>query len=272
MGVNIGNGAVIGANAVVTNNIAPYAIAVGVPAREVKYRMNDRIGVILQARMGSKRLPGKVMKLLGKVVMLEYIVKRLLLVLHNTMLIVATSSEKQDDIIESQCLLYGVECFRGSESDVLDRYYSCALKYGFTHIVRLTGDNPFIDVKELGNLIDLHLNSHADYSTSKDVMPVGVGAEIFTFDALKKSFLFGNKPNHREHVNEYILENMSLFNIKVLNVSETKNRAEVRLTVDDNYDYQKACFIVDNSQHDSVSTEEAIFLGLKFDNELKPCS
>ena len=124
----------------------------------------------------------------------------------------------------------------------------------------MTADNPFPDIEELDNLIDLHLRSHADYTHSFGVLPVGVGAEIFTFNALEESYKKGMKKNHREHVNEYIQENPDLFKINILSVPEEKHRPDVRLTVDTREDYLKACFIIEKSSDEYIKTEEAIRL------------
>lgn len=218
------------------------------------------IGIILQARMGSSRLPGKVLKKIGNRTLLGHIIFRLGFLKTPVKLVIATSNLEKDNIIEEFCKLEKVECFQGSELNVLERYYICAKKYNFNHIVRMTGDNPFPDIEELDNLLDLHLNSKADYSDSFSSLPIGVGAEVFTFHALEKSFIEGKEPKHLEHVNEYIIDYPNKFKIKNLKVKETKNFPEVRLTVDNLNDYNKACFIFENSNSEFVTTENAIEL------------
>lgn len=216
-------------------------------------------GIILQARMGSTRLPGKVLKGLCGSTLLERIFERLGSLRHRATLVVATTLNERDDVIERLCSSKKIDCFRGSEEDVLERYYLCAKKYGFTDIVRLTADNPFVDVEELDNLIDLHERTRADYTHSFGVLPVGAGAEAFTFAALERSFREGKKPNHREHVNEYIQENPGLFSIEVLSVPEAKNRPDVRLTVDTPEDFERARRIIE-AAGPSVTTQKAIEL------------
>jgi len=223
-----------------------------------------KIGLILQARMNSRRLPGKILKRIGEKPLLVHIVDRLSFLRHSIQFVLATSDLRGDDVVASFCGSYCLECFRGDEQDVLDRYYLCARKYGFQHVIRLTGDNPFVDVEELDRLIDFHLDMEADYSHSFDALPVGVGSEIFTFDALERSYFHGTKPHHREHANEYMLENPSLFSTVHLQVPLPKNRPDVRLTVDTVEDYIKACFIMENCKNRIVSTEEAINLCLRF--------
>ncbi len=222
------------------------------------------IGIIVQARMGSIRLPGKVLKQIGTKTMLEYIVFRLERLNNNAKIIIATSDLKKDDELEVFCENHNMLCFRGSEQNVLERYYLCSKENNFEHIIRLTGDNPFVDIEELDNLIDLHLKKKSDYSRSFAVLPKGVGSEIFTFDALEESCKYGFKENHKEHVNEYIEENEDKFKISELKVSDEKNRPEINLTVDTPDDYKKACFIAENSTSEYISTKEAITLCLQF--------
>ena len=222
------------------------------------------IGIIIQARMGSTRLPEKVLKKIGAKTLLEHILFRLERLSHNVRIVIATSDLERDAKIEEFCKTNNIACFRGSEKHVLERYYLCAKENNFEHIIRLTGDNPFIDIEELDNLIDLHIATKSDYSRSFAVLPKGVGSEIFTFNALEKSYLYGDKENHKEHINEYIEENENKFKIAELQVDNEKNKPDISLTVDTLYDYTKACFIVQNSSSEYITTKEAIDLCLQF--------
>lgn len=222
------------------------------------------IGIIIQARMGSTRLPGKILKNIGTKNLLEHILFRLARLKHTVKIVIATSDTEKDDLVEEFCIKKNITCFRGSELNVLARYYLCAEEYTFDHIVRLTGDNPFTDIEELDNLISLHLDSHADYSRSFSVLPKGVGAEIFTFEALETSHYKSSKPNHFEHVNEYIEENEAQYIISELMVQNDKNRPDLSLTVDTIEDYQKACFIVENSKNEYITTQETIDICLQY--------
>lgn len=218
------------------------------------------VGIIIQARMGSARLPGKVLKPIAGKALLDHVLCRLSLLAYPVKVVVATSVLPQDDAIAQHCLSKGVTVFRGSETDVLDRYYLCARENGFEHVVRLTADNPFTDVEELQRLIEQHVAQHNDYTHSFGSMPLGVGAEIFTFAALERSVREGHAPNHREHVNEYIQENPGSFRIGVLEVAAAKQRPDLRLTVDTEDDYQRACAIAGHAPDRWVGTEEAIQL------------
>jgi spore coat polysaccharide biosynthesis protein SpsF len=228
-----------------------------------------KIGIILQARMGSSRLSGKTLKPIGSQPLLAHIFDRLTFLQHPAQFVLATSVLPRDDVLESFCMEYSIDCFRGCELDVLERYYLCVRQYGFHHVVRLTGDNPFVDIEELGHLIDLHLERHAEYTHSFDSLPVGCGAEIFNFEALERSYFNGKKPNHREHVNEYIQENPGLFRIASLKVASRKKRPDVRLTVDTSEDYRRACYIAEKNRDEYVTTEKAIDLCLEFENTQK---
>jgi len=101
------------------------------------------------------------------------------------------------------------------------------------------------------------------FSHSLPSLPVGVGAEIFTFSALVRSFLEGKAPHHLEHVDEYMLENPGKFKTTVLEVESGKRRPDIRLTVDTEEDYRKVCFIAGHASQPYISTEEAISLCLR---------
>ena len=210
--------------------------------------------------MGSTRLPGKVLRPIAGRPLLAHVLGRLADLRHDAQIVVATSTNPVDDVIYSFCTELGMSCFRGSETDVLARYWECALEYRFEQIVRLTADNPFTDVHELDRLIDIHLQAGNDYTHSFGDMPVGVGAEIFTFAGLQRSHLEGHASNHREHVNEYIQENPSKFRIGQLTVPAVKRQPSLRLTVDTMDDYQRACELAERAPDRWLSTEDAIRL------------
>lgn len=218
------------------------------------------VGIIIQARMGSTRLPGKVLKPIAGKALLDHVLGRLSLLAYPVKVVVATSDLPQDDAIAKHSLSKDVAVFRGSETDVLDRYYRCACENRFKHVVRLTADNPFTDMEELQRLIEQHLTQRNDYTHSFGSMPLGVGAEIFTFAALERSLREGHAANHREHVNEYIQENPEIFRIGVLEIPAAKRCPDLRLTVDTEEDYRRACAIAGSAPDRWIGTEEAIQL------------
>jgi len=213
--------------------------------------------------MGSTRLPGKVMRPIGRLPLLGHILERLRALRHSAKIVVATTTNAADTVIDKYCESQGTTCFRGSELDVLSRYLECARLFDFQHVIRLTADNPFVDVEELDRLITLHLAQSSDYASSLDGLPIGVGAEIFARATLERSNEEGRAPHHREHVNEYVLENLHLFKVARLGVPPEKARPDVRLTVDTESDYRTACRIVENARTTPVSTEEAIAVCLR---------
>jgi spore coat polysaccharide biosynthesis protein SpsF len=199
--------------------------------------VDKSVGIILQARMGSSRLPGKVLKPFFHTTLLGWILDRLAALPWSV--VTATSHDIRDDPIERFCKLRGALCFRGDELDVLDRYYRCAKFFGFDHVVRLTGDNPFPDISILRKLIKLHISKMADYTYSFGVLPIGVGAEIFSLEALERSWLEGCEVHHREHVNEFILENQRMFRVETLHIPAKLHCSKLKLTIDTLEDYER---------------------------------
>jgi spore coat polysaccharide biosynthesis protein SpsF len=218
------------------------------------------VGLVVQARMGSTRLPGKVLRPVGHLPLLGHVIGRLDLLAHRWPVVVATSTDARDDAIVAWCQQAGVATFRGSEQDVLDRYIKCARNSDFQHVVRLTADNPFTDMSELDRLVQLHLTGGFDYAHSFGMMPLGVGAEIITRSALERSHIEGHDPHHREHVNEYIQEHPELFRIGVLDVQADKRAPNLRLTVDTEEDWRRADALVRHDPGRWIETQEAIKL------------
>jgi len=210
--------------------------------------------------MGSSRLPGKVMMDLCGRPMLAHILDRLKSVSNAEIVIVATSTDMRDDIVSITAEAEGTACFRGDERDVLDRYYQAATRFSLKHVVRATADNPFVDIKEIERLIALHMKSGADYTHAFGELPIGVGTECFTIEALTRSWHEGKAPNHREHVNEYIQERPGQFHIERLGIPGTKYSPLLRLTVDTPEDFERARSIYQALYHPGhlITTEEAI--------------
>lgn len=217
-------------------------------------------GIVLQARMGSTRLPGKVLMPLCGRPMLGHILDRLKRVGNADIIIVATSTLPGDDAIEAFARGEGVACFRGDESDVLDRYCGAAAAFGLDTVVRATADNPLVDPEEIERLVALHRETSADFSHALDRLPLGVGTECFTRRALERSRREGHLPHHREHVDEYILGNPALFRIAKLEVPEEKTAPHIRLTVDTPEDLARATMIYSSLYRPGgyISTEDAI--------------
>lgn len=193
-------------------------------------------GIFIQVRTGSKRLPRKAFLKIGNKTILEHIIYSLKV---NKLLdksVIATTSKSEDKSIVNFCKKKNINYFVGSSSNVLKRFYLCNKKYKFQNIVRLTADNPFININFLKRLINFHLKSKYDYSSSMRDLPVGMGSEIFTADALNLSFLKAKKKDQLEHMNEYILQNPKKFKIKNLKLNFKINK-KFSFTVDTKEDY-----------------------------------
>jgi len=197
--------------------------------------------IFLQARMGSSRLPGKTLKLLDSIPMIMQVVNRLSLV-NSCKIVILTSNTSRDNILEKWCKDNNILCFRGSEENVLERYYLASKFYRADNIIRATGDNPLVEPYFATELLMKHIELEADYSSNKSEigsnLPDGLGVEIFTFDALDVSMNSSIQEHHFEHVNEYILENRNLFKIyKDSNVGGLVDKSDIRLTVDTEEDF-----------------------------------
>ena len=179
-------------------------------------------GIIVQARMGSSRLPGKSMKLLDKNPTIYHVITQLRNCKQVKNIIVATTDSKEDDIIEEFVKKMDISCYRGNSLDVLDRFYKCAKKYSLSHIIRITADNPLIDPNLVDNAITEYEKNDFDYVTNclKRTFPHGTEVEIFSFKSLEKSWLNAKKQYEREHVTPYIYNNPKSF--KILNIENKK--------------------------------------------------
>jgi len=171
---------------------------------------------------------------------------------------VATTELPQDDTIAAFCSERRCGLFRGSEENVLGRFVACAERFGFSRVIRLTGDNPFTDIEELDRLIDLHRDSEAAFAHSLDALPVGVGAEIFTRDALEQSLREADQPHHFEHLDEVALEHPERYRTVTLEVPTLKRRPDIRLTIDTEEDYLRACALVRGAENRDLATEDFI--------------
>lgn len=193
--------------------------------------------IILQARMNSSRLPGKILMDLDGKPVLQRVIERLKKFRYADNLIVATTDSPKDDDTCKLLDILGQKYFRGSESNVLERYYLCATKHAATQIIRATADDPLTDISLLEMMFESHLKKQADYTTTSG-FPIGVQEEIVTYDALKRCYEKSTKENHFEHVLEYIQENVSLFNINRIEATGLLNREDVRVTLDTKEDYR----------------------------------
>jgi len=175
---------------------------------------------IVQARMGSTRLPGKVLKSIQGKSVLEHVVNRLRISRHLSNIIVATTVNQCDDELVKECNKIGVSFYRGSEEDVLSRYYYAAKEAKADIVVRITSDCPLIDPyiidKMLEEFVKQYNESKIDYmsNTLTRTFPRGLDAEIISYETLEKAFKEATKGYEREHVTPYIYHNFDKFKLK----------------------------------------------------------
>lgn len=193
---------------------------------------------ILQARVSSTRLPGKVLKpILGKPMLLLQI-ERVRRAKGLDKLLVATSTDPSDDAIEALCRKNSIGCSRGSLRDVLDRFYRAALPFRPEHVVRLTGDCPLADPEVIDRVIEAHLNGSFDYTSNalEPTYPDGLDVEIVRFAILEQAWKETTLPSHREHVTLYVYQHPELF--RTANVRSDQDLSALRWTVDEPADLE----------------------------------
>lgn len=199
-----------------------------------------KVVCIIQARMGSKRLPGKVMKeVLGKP-LLEYQIDRVRRSRFIQELVIATSNNDLEQPIIDLCNRLSVAFFRGSEQDVLSRYWGAAKKYEATVVVRLTSDCPLMDPAIIDAIIAIFLSKRNQYdyvsNTIERTFPRGFDVEVFSMKALNEAHEKAISPSDREHVTPYFYLHPEKFNLG--NVKNTIDLSHYRLTVDTEEDFQ----------------------------------
>ena len=165
---------------------------------------------IIQARVNSSRFPSKILEKFNDKTLLEILINRLKRSSKLKKIIVATTTRPEDRIIEKICNKTKIDCFKGSEFDLTDRYFQAAKKFKAQNIVRITSDCPLIDPKIIDKVVSKFFQKKTDYSTNimPPTYPDGMDVEIFNFKALEKAWQASRKQKkYREHVTTHIIEN-----------------------------------------------------------------
>lgn len=231
------------------------------------------VSAIIQARMTSSRLPGKVLFEINGRPLLSYMLDRVKAARTVDQLIVATSLQVSDNPIAGLCQREGIPCYRGSLDDVLDRYYQAARHYKSDVIVRLTGDCPLIDPQIIDAVVRKFQAGQYDYVANDappDGMtyPDGMDVEVFSFKALKRAWQEAKKPSEREHVTFYFWKNPHLFSTSRYDLKE--NLSGYRLTVDYREDFEMIRSLMDHfAENNSVFTMKEIISFLDENPEIK---
>jgi spore coat polysaccharide biosynthesis protein SpsF len=191
------------------------------------------IGCIIQARMGSTRLPGKVLKKInGKVPMLKFQLDQLKYSKCIEKIVVATTNMEEDDEIVNFCKANDVECFRGESENVLDRYYQCAKKFNFSIILRIPSDKPLIDPEIVDEIIGKFDLEYYDYVSNFLTLsyPSGTEVEVLSSKTLESVWKKARLPSELEHVTRYIHTHQDEFNL--LNIEYSKDLSNIGWAVD----------------------------------------
>lgn len=197
-----------------------------------------KVNAIIQARCGSTRLPGKIFMEIDGNPLLWHVVNRLTYVDLIDDIVIATTTDKKDDKVEEWCEKNEINCFRGSEDDVLSRFYNAAIEFPCDVIVRVTADDPFKEPSIIDNIIRKLIDENLDLSTNvfPPSYPEGLDCEVFTFDVLKTMEKTTNDPYDHEHVTPYIYNHSNEF--KIGNITSSHQLSSFRWTIDNKEDYE----------------------------------
>lgn len=223
---------------------------------------NIKVVAIIQARMGSTRLPGKVLKDLVGQPVLARVVNRTYQAESLDDVVVATTTQPADDIIVDLCQKRGWHFLRGSEKDVLDRYYQAASAFKADIIVRITSDCPLIEPEIIDRVVNEFLSYYPQVEYLSNTLirtfPRGLDVEVVSFDALKKAWQEDDNPAWREHVTPYIWRHPEKF--KIRDVANDRDYSYMRWTVDTIEDLTLVRKIYDYFKNDTFSWRGVLHL------------
>jgi len=227
------------------------------------------VGIIVQARMGSTRLPGKVLMNADRTdTMLDYSIAQLKKCQYVDKIIIATSILERDDVIEQHCKNMGIDVFRGSEKDVLDRHYQCAKTFSLSTILRIPSDKPLIDPKIVDLVIQNFDSDKFDYIANfqvteengslvyRSTYPSGTEVEIMSLETLEKTWNEATTLDEKEHVTPYVYLNPDKFKIKILDLEQ--DLSGYRWSLDYENDLKVIREIIKNIQNRPIITKDII--------------
>ena len=211
------------------------------------------VGAIVQARMGSTRLPGKVLKEAAGKPLLAHLLERLSRTRTLDRIGVATSTDGRDDVIAELCGRLGVPVFRGSETDVLDRYFRAAEEFGLDVIVRVTADCPLIDPELIDEKVQFFLQNRGRFDLVTNRHPLtyadGLDFDVLSREALEHAWRTATAPHHREHTVPFFWET----GMRVHNFVDPENRfRRHRWTLDYPEDYELIRRIIESLHRDGL--------------------
>jgi spore coat polysaccharide biosynthesis protein SpsF len=198
--------------------------------------MDPRTVAIIQARMGSQRLPGKSMADLAGEPLLWQFLERVKRCKNIDQVVLATTSKTQDDVLVKIADRCNVQSFRGAENDLVDRYYQAAKLFNADIVVRICADNPVVEPTEVDRIIDYHKNNDSDFSSNThnimdNMYPDGLGAEVFDFATLEELTRLTDNPENREHPHSYFYEHPEKYKIGTVPCPKSFQRPDLKLDV-----------------------------------------
>ncbi|MGQ7945286.1 cytidylyltransferase domain-containing protein [Flavobacterium sp. WC2509] len=205
------------------------------------------LGVVIQARTGSSRLPNKILKnFYNNESILDILLENIKSKFSHLPIILATSTNEKDNILSEVAAKWGVHFYRGSEENVLKRFIDVGENYGLTHLVRICSDNPFLNMDSIAKLIEELTSSNIDYLSYSNHLGIpvikthiGLFTEIVSLKALLETNKRQNELIYQEHVTNFIYSNPQYFNINLLKSPvEVHFRDDIRLTLDDEDDFE----------------------------------
>ena len=193
-----------------------------------------RVVLIVQARMNSTRLPGKILMEVEGKPFLWHVLERLKYAKNVDLVVLAIPDTRENDILETFAKENKTEYFRGSENNLLERYYFSAKKFNANVVVRIPSDNALIDPQIVDIVIERHLSSDADYTSNvlEKTFPVGLHTEVFNFSAIERSYNEANDEYEKEHATPYIYRHPEIFKLQSVTAEEKLKRPDIRLTTD----------------------------------------
>ena len=218
--------------------------------------MRKGAGIILQARLGSARLPGKALATIGCQTILEHCLHRLMSAGVGRV-VLATTDRPEDQALVDVASRLGASVFCGDTNDVLGRFVAAADAFGLESIVRATGDNPGTDIEAPGRLLSALHSAEADY-VHEQGLPYGAAVEAVTRDALVRAAREATQPDDREHVTLYVRRSTQLFHVLELPAPAALRRPEVRLTVDTADDLAHVRAVFERAGSDMPSLRQLI--------------
>ena len=196
-----------------------------------------KIVAIIQARLSSERLPGKVLKEIIGIPMIKHIYDRACRSKRLEKVILATSIDSLDNKLAEYAEESGMNLFRGSLNNVLERYYKCAKENDADMVVRLTGDNACVDADIIDRAIEIFEESDLDYLSYARELPLGLSVEVFSFEALKNAYYNATTDICKEHVTPYLYKNGDVFKWLRYSDESLKDRGGIRITTDTEEDF-----------------------------------